>query len=344
MTKYKCFRCGYTNVNKSVFLRHIKRKFKCKPFIKDIDILNVYKYYFENENIDMTQNDSKMTQYDSKMTQNDSKMTQYDSKMTQNDSKMTQNDSKMTQNDSNKKYICEYCNRTSSRKNNLVRHYTTCKIKKAQEEKERKDEEFQEKLQLALDEMEQNGQLIKLDQPLAKLGSTQNDFSQNNNGTINHFNITINPYEKTDWSYITRDNVLTSIQKGNFGIPYMIKLLHFNKDKPENHNICVKNIKSKYISVYNGDQWDCQLQYEQISIMAEEVINYIEDQISEWDDKFYEENKEKVKKFNFFQNKYYDSKKTYVHDRVHEEMKLGLFNNRELIMGTHDKLLELNSV
>ena len=329
MVKYKCLRCGFTHNVKSTFLNHLKRKFVCKPKINDINIHNVYNYYFKNNNIEIAQNDSLLTQTDSLLTQNDSFL--------------TQNDSLLTQNDSKNKYQCEYCNRTSSRKNNLVRHYKTCKIKK---EHDKKSQEMQEKIreQQEIIEKLQNGQLIKIDSQLAKPGSIQNDFSQNNNGTINHFNVTINPYDKTDWSYITKENILTSIEKGNFGIPYMIKLLHCNKDKPENHNVCIKNIKSNYISVYNENQWDYQLQYEQISMMAEEVINYIEDQISEWDDKFYEKNKEKVKKFNFFQNKYYDPKKTYVYNRVHEELKLGLFNNRGLVLGTHDKLIKLNSV
>ena len=29
-----------------------------------------------------------------------------------------------------------------------------------------------------------------------------------------------------------------------------------NKDKPENHNICIQNIKNKYINVWNGRSWD----------------------------------------------------------------------------------------
>ena len=330
MVEYKCLRCGYINIRRGRFILHLKRKFMCPAKLQDISSLDVYNIYFENK--------------DKEMLQNDSKMLQNDSKMLQNDSKMPQNDSKMLQNDSILNPICEYCNRSFTRHNNLKRHYGRCKVKKKRDLKDAKDEDFQDKMQMILVEMEKAGQIVKLDSQLVKPGSIQVDNSQNNNGTINHFNITINPYDKTDWSYITKENILTSIEKGNFGIPYMIKLLHCNKDKPENHNVCIKNIKSNYISVYNENQWDYQLQYEQISMMAEEVINYIEDQISEWDDKFYEKNKEKVKKFNFFQNKYYDPKKTYVYNRVHEELKLGLFNNRGLVLGTHDKLIKLNSI
>ena len=125
------------------------------------------------------------------------------------------------------------------------------------------------------------------------------------------------------------------------GIPHMIKLLHCNKYKPENHNVCLNNIKSNYISIYNGNKWDYEMQFELIDMMAEDCINMIEDRIAEWDDVFYKKNKSIIDKFPHFQYKYYDSK--YVKKRVHEETKLKLFNNRDLIMKTKNKLLEMKS-
>jgi len=188
--------------------------------------------------------------------------------------------------------------------------------------------------------LSESGQLVKLNQ-----GDIQIDNSQNNNGTINTNNniqITLNAYDKTDKSYITNKDILACIKKGNMGIPHMIKLIHCNKDKPENHNVCLNNIKSNYISVYNGDKWNYEIQFELIDMMSEECINMIEDRISEWEDDFYEKHKDIIKKIPDFQFKYYNPKKKYVYNRVHEETKLGLFNNRDIIMKTKDKLLEMN--
>ena len=50
MVEYKCLRCGYSNNNKSVFKRHITRKFICEPKLKDISIKYIYKKYFKNSN------------------------------------------------------------------------------------------------------------------------------------------------------------------------------------------------------------------------------------------------------------------------------------------------------
>jgi len=137
---------------------------------------------------------------------------------------------------------------------------------------------------------------------------------------------------------------LTCIKKGNMGIPHMIKLLHCNKKRPENHNVCLNNIKSSYIGVYNGRKWDYEMQFELIDMMAEDCINMIEDRIAEWDDDFYKEHKTIIDKFPHFQYKYYDPKSKYVQKRVHEEAKLKLFNNRDIIMKTRNKLIDMKSI
>ena len=47
-------------------------------------------------------------------------------------------------------------------------------------------------------------------------------------------------------------------------IPSLIKKIHFNPRKPENHNIYISNIKNKYIMVYDGDKWNLSNQNETI--------------------------------------------------------------------------------
>ena len=48
--KYKCLRCGYENIIKSRFIQHLKRTFICKPNISNINVYDVYEYYFNNNN------------------------------------------------------------------------------------------------------------------------------------------------------------------------------------------------------------------------------------------------------------------------------------------------------
>ena len=231
---------------------------------------------------------------------------------------------------------CKYCRRSFSSRQSKWRHETNrCKVK-LNNNLFIIDNETKEKL---LEEFVESGQLVKAEQQLTTKGNINIDTSQNNSGTINNITISLNSYDNTDKSYIKNTDILTCIKKGNMGIPHLIHLLHCNKYKPENHNVSLNNIKSSYIGVYNGRKWDYEMQFELIDMMAEDCINMIEDRIAEWDDKYYKKHKSIIDKFPHFQYKYYDSK--YVKKRVHEEAKLKLFNNRDLIMNTRNKLLEM---
>ena len=39
-------------------------------------------------------------------------------------------------------------------------------------------------------------------------------------------------------------------------IPNLIKRIHFDPKKPENHNIYISNIKNKYVMIYDGIKWN----------------------------------------------------------------------------------------
>jgi hypothetical protein len=327
MVQYKCLRCGYIHNVRSTFITHLNRKFICRPKIKEITIKEIYNYYFKKKKKDEKEIDSKMTPNDSKMTPIDSKMTPIDSKMTPIDSNML--------------HYCEHCNRSFTRKNNLTRHYSRCKSRIQYDDiltREKLRKELKEEI---IEQLSNSGQLVKSNQALVKKSV---DNSQINNGNINNITISLNAYNKTDKSYIKNTDILTCIKKGNMGIPHMIKLLHCNRKRPENHNVCLNNIKSNYIGVYNGRKWDYEMQYELIDMMAEDCINMIEDRIAEWSDDFYKEHKAIIDKFPHFQYKYYDSKSKYVQKRVHEEAKLKLFNNREIIMKTRNKLINMKNI
>ena len=322
MVEYKCLRCGYSNNNKSVFKRHIQRKFICKPKIKNISVKDIYNKYFK---IDNNINNDQCYPMLPDVIQMLPKMLP---DVTQMLPDVTQNVTQKTLTNNN----CRYCNRSFANRHGKWRHEKNrCKVKL-------NGNETREQI---LGEFVENGQLVKAEQQLTKAGKINIDKSQNNNGTINNITISLNSYDKTDKSYIKNTDILTCIKKGNMGIPHMIHLLHCNKYKPENHNVCLNNIKSSYIGVYNGRKWDYEMQFELIDMMAEDCINMIEDRVAEWDDKYYKKHKSTIDKFPHFQYKYYDSKD--VKKRVHEEAKLKLFNNRDLIMKTRNKLLEIKN-
>ena len=39
-------------------------------------------------------------------------------------------------------------------------------------------------------------------------------------------------------------------------VPHLLKRIHFNRKKPENHNVLLSNLKSGHIMLYDGKQWN----------------------------------------------------------------------------------------
>jgi hypothetical protein len=79
--------------------------------------------------------------------------------------------------------------------------------------------------------------------------------NNNNNGTINNNNIIINNFGNEDISHITKKQLIKALKMCKEFPLEMIKITHFNKDKPENHNIYKPNFKDKYVKYFNDDIW-----------------------------------------------------------------------------------------
>ena len=47
MVEYKCFRCGFNSKIKTCLHKHIHRKFTCEPSLQNIDISEIYEFYFK---------------------------------------------------------------------------------------------------------------------------------------------------------------------------------------------------------------------------------------------------------------------------------------------------------
>ena len=55
MVNYLCFRCGYTNKNKTNFIKHLNRKLICDPNKKDVNIeidKDTFKVSYSKDNED----------------------------------------------------------------------------------------------------------------------------------------------------------------------------------------------------------------------------------------------------------------------------------------------------
>ena len=134
---------------------------------------------------------------------------------------------------------CSYCNKIFSNKYNKRVHEIKC-LHLYNNGKIKVLEEKIEQLQL----------ICSSNQPQIVNNNTTNN---TNNGTIN--NIIINSFGSEDTSYITNKQIIKALKMCKEFPLEMIKITHFNKDKPENHNIYKPNFKDKYVKYFNDNIW-----------------------------------------------------------------------------------------
>jgi hypothetical protein len=69
----------------------------------------------------------------------------------------------------------------------------------------------------------------------------------------------LNELGKEDVSHITREAIERCLMQGNEGVIALVKAIHFNPSKPENHNLRLKTrnyfLKHGLVEAYEGKAW-----------------------------------------------------------------------------------------
>jgi len=312
MVNYKCFRCGYETHIKTIFIRHLSRKNDCDPILHDINIEHFKQYILSGNTCD---------QYlKNHLKSEKSIMIPNDSINIQNDSIMIPNDSKICI------YECNFCKKKYSTKSNLTKHKKICK------EKKKDDEVKQSMSELVKILNEKDNQINDFKKELEKRDKQIDELIKKagivNNNTINiQNNIKLLNYNDTDTSHLTDNDILKCLNHSNFCIPYLIEKIHFNIDKPENHNVYISNLKNNYVMMFDGNKWNLKDRDEQINNLLDDKQGIIEHKLEEWI-----ENGKKypvaMKKFNRYLEKKENNK---VLDTIKNEIKLILYNNRSIV-------------
>ena len=125
-------------------------------------------------------------------------------------------------------------------------------LNKKLEEKDKQLENQNKKFEKELDkrDKELDKRNKQIDELIKKAGIN------NSNNTINvQNNIKLLSYSDTDRSHLTDKDILKCLKHSNFCIPHLIEKVHFDINKPENHNIYISNLKNKYVMIYDGNKW-----------------------------------------------------------------------------------------
>jgi hypothetical protein len=161
---------------------------------------------------------------------------------------------------------CMFCNNPQSNRANMLRHFRKyCNVKKQLLEDINKLNEDKNKLlnkqeiKIKDEEIKIRDEKIKeLENKLKSKTNTNTNTTINNNITINNNQnniVVINPFGKEDLSHLSLEDYKKFLNGFFPGFLKYIEKVHFDENAPQNHNIYIPNLKSKYLSVHDGDKW-----------------------------------------------------------------------------------------
>lgn len=117
-------------------------------------------------------------------------------------------------------------------------------------------------------------------------------------------------------------------------VPALVEKVHFDKNKPENQNIYMSNMRNDFVLVYDGNDWKLVNKDEVLDELYDDKVCILENKFQELIDKLPERIIDKFKKF--LDKADNDSTK----ENIKTDLKLLLYNNRKMVESTR-KLLAL---
>ena len=224
---------------------------------------------------------------------------------------------------------CKYCMKCFKYKQGLYRHMKYyCKknddedlkelVRLMNEQLAQKSKELEEEKNKYFKEKERNSKMIK------KLA----DKLQINLVVNNH--IRLLNYKDTDLSHLTTTDYIKAINCVNYAIPSMVKMIHFNPNKPENMNIYIPNIKDKYVVLFKENTWQIQPRNKGVENLMDDKYNILREWNAENMRDVSEEQYERLK--NNFERFDANIENENVRKNIMNEITMFLYNQRNLII------------
>jgi len=307
MVRYPCSRCGYASTNKSHFLRHLRRKYSCPPTLSEISVADVFRGYF-NDNFEV--NNAHFSKTLLKMTPIDPErpiLTPIDPSST----------SPAKPPKRPKTHACAGCGSQFSKNSHKRRHEKNCPKKQHLDELEDLDQ------QVAV--AERKIRLREVESPRQVYIGNNNNITNNNHNTIN---IKVLAYKDTDVSHLTDRDYQRAFNRASMCIPQILKKVHFDPEKPENHNVVISSMNNKYIKLHDGQKWNLRDREETVEDLFADAEDLLETKLESWQE---EENPKSEKATRKYQIYLEVKEKAELYKKIKQEMKLLLFNNRNLI-------------
>ena len=230
MSEYTCPRCGYKTSFIGNLHKHFNKKRACVPKIADLPFDKLYQIYYANNYI----NDS--TSHNIASTE--------EIKCEETKCEEIKSEESIT----SKKYVCKHCFKVYNHSSSMYKH-----IKKDHsnpndyEERIKNLQEQVEDLQAKLNNAPTSGPSTIINN-----NSTTNNTTNNTNNQI----LIIQNFGNENIDYITNEYVANKLKQPKQGINEIIRQIHFNPGRPENHNVKITNKKLPYASVFKNNDWE----------------------------------------------------------------------------------------
>ncbi len=275
---FVCDRCGKKIKRKTNFIRHLQRKYTCKPIISNVTTKELLLKYTKQIDKKFTCEfcDKKFTRKNNlkyHQKNNCKANTQLICHTIQNEE--TNEKIILPKKDSNNNYWKELFEKSEQQKEKMI-----------QQEKQEKAE------LISLFRKEKQDFMKQIELLLTKVGN-------NNVTNIQQNNIIIRNFGEEDISYLTENyfKKLFENQKPVNTIPTIVKKIYFNYEHPENMNLKIENTNLPYINVYKEDKWQQQDKKQTIHKIVNKNFNLIDTKFSEVEETLPKQKKESYKEY-----------------------------------------------
>jgi len=227
MVAYTCDRCGFAEMRRHHFLRHLRRKYPCRPKLQDVPIEDILRKHL---NYKIRVESPAWMEFIKKMNPNESKrpiLTPIDPSL-HSPPKSTQP----------KKYQCAGCKKRFTTNSNVRKHEKKCSKKNHLDR---------------LEDLDQQAEVQEHEMRLVKTQNKSNHYvigtQNNNNNTQINNNVTVNilPYEQTDVSHLTDRDYQRAFNRAAMCVPQILEKVHFDPEQPQNHNVYISKNEQKIL-------------------------------------------------------------------------------------------------
>ena len=161
------------------------------------------------------------------------------------------------------------------------------------------------------------------------IGNTtnNNNITNNNNNTVN---IKVLAYKDTDISHLTDRDYQRALNRASMCIPQILEKVHFDPEKPENHNVVISSMNNKYIKLHDGQNWNIRGREETVEDLFADAEDLLENKLESWHEEENPQSEWATKKYQIYLEV---KEKAELYKKIKQELKLLLFNSRKLITG-----------